>query len=185
MQVTKVLLCAFQLIIISLITPPKTACTRSKCPISPSWYEHEHCLYTNMSMSMSMSMSTGTERRIVMRGAGVYFCVSELGGDWQVTPAPTPGSCWHPNIAEWGHCYCGQTRYYHVGYRDLVDIGKRALHLQISINNQNLPPARFVRFWQENWFIASAFLLRHMNLSRSMLPDISCTLVLYTYSKLH
>ena len=33
-QVTKVLLCAFQLIIISLITPPKTACTRSKCPIS-------------------------------------------------------------------------------------------------------------------------------------------------------
>ena len=52
-QVTKVLLCAFQLIIISLITPPKTACTRSKCPISPSWYEHEHCLYTDMSMSMS------------------------------------------------------------------------------------------------------------------------------------
>ena len=42
------------------------------------------------------------------------------------------------------------SRYYDVGYRDLVDIGKRALHLQISINNQNLPPARFVRFWQEN-----------------------------------
>ena len=33
-QVTKVLLCAFQLIIISLITPPKIACSSTGCPIS-------------------------------------------------------------------------------------------------------------------------------------------------------
>ena len=95
-QVTKVLLCALQLIIEAWLPLPQLRALGVSCPISPSWYEH--CLYTNMSMSMSMSM--GTEKWIVMRGACVYFCMSELGSEWQVTPAPTPGSCWHPNIAD-------------------------------------------------------------------------------------
>lgn len=175
-QVTKVLLCALQLIIEAWLPLPQLRALGVSCPISPSWYEHEHCLYTNMRTEYEYGY---WDVDCYERSLCLFLHV--WAGEWLTSYTCTdPGLMLAPKHRRWGHCYCGQCIdiMMYVGYRDLVDIGKRALHLQISINNQNLPPARFVRFWQENWFIASAFLLRHMNLSRSMLPDISCTLYL-------
>ena len=165
--------------IISLITPPKIACTRSKCPISPSWYEHESSTVSTQIWVWVWVWAWVRVLRCGLLWEELVFISACLS--WGVTDKlhlHQPRAHAGTQTSRSGDTVIVVSRYYDGGYRDLVDIGKRALHLQISINNQNLPPARFVRFWQENWFIASAFLLRHMNLSRSMLPDISCTLYL-------
>ena len=158
----------------SLITPPTIACTRSKLSyfsvmiwaLSLHKYEYEYWVLVQRSgllweeaVFISACLSWGVNDKLHLQQPRAHAGTQTLeSGDTVIVV--------RLDIMMY------------VGHRDLVDIGKRALHLQISINNQNLPPARFVRFWQENWFIASAFLLRHMNLCRSMLPDISCTLYL-------
>ena len=178
-QVTKVLLCAFQLIIEAWLPLPQLRALGVSCPISPSWYKHKHCLYTNVRTEYEYTEYGYWDVDCYERSLCLFLRV--WAGEWMTSyTCSNPGLMLAPKHRRWGHCYCGQCIdiMMYVGYRDLVDIGKRALHLQISINNQNLPPARFVRFWQENWFIADYSILvtshesQQVNASRYILYSI-------------